>query len=208
MRESRQSIRLWRYDHSRMLIVFLPDIPWNLFPRKRTKDGALLPGRGSRFIPKQRQGLPIPACSFIMPRNSGGGRKLLSRAPSGQQPGHLEWIPGLAGLFSGVIPAPRAFRVGVRPVKLALLIASEENRIISEYPLHGRTMTEARDWVRSQIALLGADAFRYTLTRHTRYRGTTLQSANPSMRASSRASRSSPSGSRRCRNPWISRPNH
>jgi hypothetical protein len=79
---------------------------------------------------------------------------------------NLEWVPALGGLFSRVIPARTAFRVGVRPVKLALLIVTAENRPLAEYKLHGRTITEARDWVRSQIKLLGADASRYTLTRH------------------------------------------
>jgi hypothetical protein len=54
----------------------------------------------------------------------------------------------------------------VRPIKLAVLIATDENRPISEYPLHGRTITEAKDWIRSQINLLGADGSRYTLARH------------------------------------------
>ena len=79
---------------------------------------------------------------------------------------NLEWVPALGGLFSRVIPATTAFRVGVRPVKLALLIVTGENRPLAEYDLHGRTITEARDWIRSQIKLLGADASRYTLTRH------------------------------------------
>src|SRR5687768_17748592 len=35
---------------------------------------------------------------------------------------NLEWVPALGGLFSRVIPARTAFRVGARPVKLALQI--------------------------------------------------------------------------------------
>lgn len=78
----------------------------------------------------------------------------------------LEWVPALGGLFSRVIPAPTAFRIGARPVKLALQIVSEDNRPMAEYRLHGRTITEARDWVRSQLKVLGADGSQYTLTRH------------------------------------------
>jgi hypothetical protein len=79
--------------------------------------------------------------------------------------GNLEWVPALAGLFSRVIPARTAFRVGVRPIKLALLLVTDENRPIGEYRLHGRTIIEARDWIRSRIKLLGADGSRYSLTR-------------------------------------------
>jgi hypothetical protein len=78
----------------------------------------------------------------------------------------LEWVPALGGLFSHLIPARTPFRIGVRPVQLALLIIAEENQPIAEYQLHGRTITEARDWIRSQITHLGADGSRYTLNRH------------------------------------------
>jgi hypothetical protein len=79
---------------------------------------------------------------------------------------NLEWVPALGGLFSRLIPARTAFRVGVKPVKLGLLIISADNRPLAEYHLHGRTITEAKDWVRSQIKLLGADGSRYTLARN------------------------------------------
>jgi hypothetical protein len=65
-----------------------------------------------------------------------------------------------------VIPARSSFRIGVRPVKLALLVVNEDDRPIAEYSLHGRTIIEARDWIRSRIQLLGVDGSRYTLTRH------------------------------------------
>ena len=77
----------------------------------------------------------------------------------------LEWVAALGGLFSAVIPGRTAFRIGVRPVKLGLLIVSEDNRPIAEYHLHGRTIIEARDWIRERIKLLGGDGSRYTLTR-------------------------------------------
>jgi hypothetical protein len=79
---------------------------------------------------------------------------------------NLEWIPALGGLFSRAIPTGRPFRIGARPAKLALLIVSEDNQPIAEYKLHGRTITDAAQWVRSQIKSLGADPARYTLRRH------------------------------------------
>lgn len=99
---------------------------------------------------------------------------------------NLEWVPALGGLFSRVIPARTAFRVGVKPVKLGLLIVSADNRPLAEYQLHGRTITEAKDWVRSQIKLLGADGSRYTLThsydvpRHDVAIGESFDASEPS----------------------------
>ena len=79
---------------------------------------------------------------------------------------NLEWVPSLGGLFSRVIPTGRPFRIGARPSKLALLIVTDDNRPIAEYKLHGRTITDATEWIRSQIKSLGADPARYTLQRH------------------------------------------
>ncbi|HEX9084000.1 MAG TPA: hypothetical protein VF836_04605, partial [Gemmatimonadaceae bacterium] len=78
---------------------------------------------------------------------------------------NLEWVPSLAGLFSRVIPTGRPFRIGARPSKFALLIVTEDNQPIAEYKLHGRTITDATEWIRSQIKDLGADPSRYTLRR-------------------------------------------
>jgi hypothetical protein len=79
---------------------------------------------------------------------------------------NLEWIPSLAGLVSRVIPAGKAFRIGVRPADLTLLIVSEKDQPIARYRLHGRTIVEATQWIREQIAPLGVDPARYTLKRH------------------------------------------
>ena len=77
----------------------------------------------------------------------------------------LEWVPALSGLFSRPIPTGKPFRIGARPSKFALLIVSEDNKPIAEYKLHGHTITDATDWVRSQIKLLGADPMHYSLRR-------------------------------------------
>jgi hypothetical protein len=85
---------------------------------------------------------------------------------SGDSHTSLEWIPTLAGLFSRPIPASTVFRVGVRPVDTALLITIENDKPFAEYRLHGKTIIEAVDWIRSHITVLGADASHYTLQRH------------------------------------------
>ena len=78
---------------------------------------------------------------------------------------NLEWIPSLAGLVSRVIPAGKGFRIGVRPADLTLLIVTERDQPIARYKLHGRTIVEATQWIREQIAPLGVDPARYTLKR-------------------------------------------
>jgi hypothetical protein len=78
---------------------------------------------------------------------------------------NLEWIPSLAGLVSRVIPAGKGFRIGVRPADLTLLIVTEKDQPIARYKLHGRTIVEATQWIREQIAPLGVDPARYTLKR-------------------------------------------
>jgi hypothetical protein len=78
---------------------------------------------------------------------------------------NLEWVPALGGLFSRVIPTGRPFRIGARPTKLALQIVTEDNQPIAEYKLHGRTIIDATQWIRSQIKTLGADPARYTMRR-------------------------------------------
>jgi hypothetical protein len=77
----------------------------------------------------------------------------------------LEWVPSLGGLFSRTIPVGKPFRIGARPSKLALVIADEDNRSIAECKLHGRTITDVTEWIRSQVVTLGADPTRYTLRR-------------------------------------------
>ncbi len=77
----------------------------------------------------------------------------------------LEWIPSLRGLFSRVVPARTMFRVGVIPADLSLVVVTENDQPFASYRLHGRTITEALEWIRFNIAVLGADPMRYTLKR-------------------------------------------
>jgi hypothetical protein len=96
---------------------------------------------------------------------AGAGISFLEPRPDDSH-GNLEWVPALTGLFSRVIPGSKPFRVGVRPADLTLVIAAEKDQPIARYRLHGRTIVEATQWIREQIAPLGVDAARYTLKRH------------------------------------------
>jgi hypothetical protein len=93
------------------------------------------------------------------------GMSFLDPQPDDNQ-SSLEWVPGLAGLFSQPIPAPTLFRIGVRPSDAALLIAIENDQPFAEFRLHGKTILDAVEWIRTKIASLGADPHRYTLRRH------------------------------------------
>jgi hypothetical protein len=79
---------------------------------------------------------------------------------------NLEWLPSLGALFSRPIPAQTLFRIGIRPATPALQIVIENDRPFAEYRLHGKTITEAAGWIRTQVTSLGADGSRYTLKRH------------------------------------------
>ncbi len=150
-----------------MLVVFLPDLSVELVPQE-THDARRPPARMWQPIhPEAAARLTDSRLQLHHAAQFGAaaGISFLHHLPDDSHT-NLEWIPALGGLFSRVIPAQLAFRIGVRPVKLAVLVVTDENRPVSEYPLHGRTITEAKDWIRAQINLLGADGSRYTLARH------------------------------------------
>lgn len=165
--DAQQSTSLWPRARSGMLVVLLSDTSVELIPhetheKRRPSARTWQPVRPEEATRLTDSRLQLHhAAQFA----AAAGISFLPHLPDDSHIS-LEWVPALGGLFSRVIPARRAFRVGVRPVKLALQIVSEENQPIAEYRLHGRTITEAKDWVRSQVKLLGADGSRYTLTRH------------------------------------------
>ncbi|HEX9309410.1 MAG TPA: hypothetical protein VF887_01245 [Gemmatimonadaceae bacterium] len=92
----------------------------------------------------------------------------ISFLPHEQDDSHtnLEWLPEFSGLFSRLIPAKKPFRIGVRPIELALLIVPEPRTTIAECKLNRCTIADTLDWIRPQIASQGADPNRYTLERH------------------------------------------
>lgn len=150
-----------------MLVVFLPDTSVELIPQETHEARRPSPRMWQPVRPEEAARLTASRLQLHHAAQFGAaaGISFLQHLPNDSHT-NLEWVPALGGLFSRVVPARTAFRVGVRPVKLAVLIVTEENRPIAEYQLHGRTITEAKDWIRSQIKPLGADGSRYTLTRH------------------------------------------
>src|SRR2546423_884730 len=158
---------LWPRSHSDMLrMLLITDTHVELIPHQTHQTRRLSPKIWEPVRPEVAAKLTDSRLQFHYAAQFGAaaGISFLPHVPNHSH-SNLEWVPALSGLFSRVIPARTAFRVGVRPVKLSLLIVTGENRSVAEYRLHGRTIIEARDWIRSQIKLLGADASRYTLTR-------------------------------------------
>src|SRR5213075_2731713 len=76
---------------------------------------------------------------------------------------NLEWLPEFSALFSQLIPAKKPFRIGVRPVDLALLIVPEPRTTVGECKLNRCTIDDALNWIRPQLASQGADPKQYTL---------------------------------------------
>jgi hypothetical protein len=161
------TLRLWPSPYSDILIVLLSDTSVELVPHETREARRPSPRMWQPVRPEDAAKLTDSRLQLHHAAQFGAAAGI-SFLPAALNDSHtnLEWVPVLGGLFSRVIQARTPFRIGVRPVQLALLIVSEENKPIAEYQLHGRTITEARDWIRSQITLLGADGSRYTLNRH------------------------------------------
>lgn len=79
---------------------------------------------------------------------------------------NLEWLSAVGVLASQVVPGDPPFRIGVRVADLTLCMLSGGDRLLGTIPLHGRTIDDAAAWIRERIADSGADASRFTLSRH------------------------------------------
>jgi hypothetical protein len=79
---------------------------------------------------------------------------------------NLEWSDKLGALLSQPIGASTTFRVGVRAADLVLLVVDQAPQVIHELPLHGRTIAQATESLRTALASMGVDPARYTLQRH------------------------------------------
>ena len=79
---------------------------------------------------------------------------------------NLEWLSEFRGLFSREVSAPQAFRIGVRPADLTLLMLPPSPARIAALNLNGCTIADAAAWIRDRIDAMGADSSLYTLQRH------------------------------------------
>jgi hypothetical protein len=78
---------------------------------------------------------------------------------------NLEWIDSL-GALSSKPSGSASVRVAVRASPFAILVLDAKASALATYSLDGRTIGDAAQWVRGQLATHGFDSGRYTLERH------------------------------------------
>jgi len=79
---------------------------------------------------------------------------------------NLEWRTELGALVSRAAPDAANTRIGVRARDLVLLVLDAGFDRVAELPLTGETLESSAAWLRSCLADRGADASRFTLTKH------------------------------------------
>ncbi len=83
------------------------------------------------------------------------GKQLLPRQRDFSEQS-LEWLAAPRVLAQGLVAGARPFRSAIRLGRPALLLLGEDEEILCELPLEGRTLDEAYEWVKREVeALLG-----------------------------------------------------
>jgi hypothetical protein len=78
---------------------------------------------------------------------------------------NLEWIEVVGALASKPAGSP-TIRLATRPHAFAMLVIDGRANVLGTYLLDGRTIADAAQWIRGQLAEYGLDGSRYTLARH------------------------------------------
>jgi hypothetical protein len=82
-----------------------------------------------------------------------GGKQLVPHQPDfGEQ--SFQWLDGARSLAQGIVAGKRPFRSAVRPSPAALLLLDENGAALAEFPLEGRTLDAAYEWVREEVERL------------------------------------------------------
>jgi len=149
------------------MVVPLHGLYVDLARHSPTEEHRFAPGNWQPVQPDIATGLTDARLQFHHAAQfaTAGGISFLPPEPDDSHT-NLEWVPEFQALFSRLIPAKKPFRLGARPAELALLILPEPRSTIAECRLNRCTIDDAMEWVRSQLALQGADAERYSLERH------------------------------------------
>lgn len=75
----------------------------------------------------------------------------------------LMWSPDLEMFVGPVIRASQPFQVALDPTSLTLSVLNQHSEALVSLALHGKTMAEGLDWLKSAIAPLGAEAHQIEL---------------------------------------------
>jgi len=78
---------------------------------------------------------------------------------------NLMWVDALSALVSNAVEGRDEIRVGVSLAPFALVVLMNDGPR-ANLSLDGRTVSEAGEWVREHLAMLGLDAAMYTLAKH------------------------------------------
>lgn len=78
---------------------------------------------------------------------------------------NLEWLPALEALGTNWLESAERVRFALRPEACALLAVGESG-VTSEYVLHGRTVSDALEWLCESLASAGYDASKLTTKKH------------------------------------------
>ncbi len=81
------------------------------------------------------------------------GKQLVPHQPDyGEQ--SFQWQAGPRAFVQGLVPGERPFRAAVRPSPAALLLLDENGGSLAEFPLEGKTLEAAYEWMRSEVERL------------------------------------------------------
>ena len=74
----------------------------------------------------------------------------------------MVWLPYVKALAGKTLPFGHYTRVGLNFTNFSLTILEGNRKIISQYPLDGKTKAEAMIWLMNELIKLGADATLFT----------------------------------------------
>src|SRR3954467_8629699 len=61
---------------------------------------------------------------------------------------NLEWLSGLGGLASRVVPTRDPFRIAIRVADLELCVLDGKSGVVESFALNGHTIKDAEAWLR------------------------------------------------------------
>lgn len=79
---------------------------------------------------------------------------------------NLEWIAPQAAFAAAPIGDSAPFRVALRPASMELIVIQSDGDVAARFDLAGRTIDDARQWMRGLVEQHGLDARQLTFAKH------------------------------------------